>query len=406
VTENDELAKLIYHELLFEFRLWMYAPVDVQLYCVNFLKNFCESRRELCRTEFGIRYFLDMLQVCYWYRPEDRSMSNQHAASGSKRPPVDSIQAIRTVVFDIIKGFLKRRITKDDTLGILKHALASKDYRHVAEVLDMVLELVKEHRESVMVEYVAICGGYEIMSWLLRTPDATVKARVLDLMIFFLASPKIPDRMRRRLSLANLEAYKLEQALGNVTINETLYHALMQYVVEIEYDTSGTNRHGLKKVVPMPPAKNPRALLTLVAAITDSDADDHLLYGVFDDVQTLLNANEDAMLAFSRQPLWQQYLVQLIPTKEACDASSARTALKQLVYDVMCSLPFSTFDVEEQAYRLFEENLLWILVSGRSDAHIIACEFLAYYLTLVEDRLQSARGVITPLEMARAYKYD
>ncbi|CAG8779652.1 1946_t:CDS:2, partial [Racocetra fulgida] len=51
IVKSRDLAQEVYSNLVFEFRLWMYATIDIQKYCIDFLKTFIDARKLIDDSE-------------------------------------------------------------------------------------------------------------------------------------------------------------------------------------------------------------------------------------------------------------------------------------------------------------------------------------------------------------------
>lgn len=399
VSENDELMQSILQSLLFEFRLWIYADLQTQLYCLNFLKNFCESRREMARTEFGIRYFLDAMQTFYWYKEDEFSVPGVHTETNCSRPSEkNELSCMRQILFDITIGFLRKRITKDDIVVLYKHLINSADYEHVCEVLNHILEHLRANRDTMFVEYSALCGGYESLCSLLRVPDAAVKARVIDLTIYFLASSRTPDKMKRKLRFEGPDAYKFVDALSNVGMTVELYRAALQYVLEFEYDAGEENRYGLKEDMPLPVIKNIRAALGIIEVLSCSDTEDYLKCLIMEELLLMLKQSQELVFTLTRILCWQQIIIKIIPANPRQDHVSYEK-LKELAVEMLSFITFNHLLCEKNGIQNLEDTTAHIWIVGREDTVDIVHRLFTSVIKLVEQELHDSHGVASLLFM-------
>ncbi|CAG8781091.1 7487_t:CDS:1, partial [Acaulospora morrowiae] len=207
-------------------------------YCIEFLKNFIDSRKQMCRELFGVQYILDILSSVYWYKQNELSSPHRHPTANASRPKHTQIKELREMLLSIITNYFKDGIFKDEVLGIFRNLLISEDDEHICEILNLLLGLLTSKSNKSVVDIFASYGGFEILCELLRRKDEDVKLLCIKMIILLIISQHIPLRIADKLRFENTDPLNLLKLLDGTPFTLQIYDALLRWALE-QFGTPG-----------------------------------------------------------------------------------------------------------------------------------------------------------------------
>ncbi|KAI9596160.1 hypothetical protein BDF19DRAFT_439825 [Syncephalis fuscata] len=319
LTESEELTRQIYRDLLLEFRLWLYTPLEVQLYCLCSMKSCIESKIEFFRTEFGLQYFLDALMFLL-----------RHHSTGALRPcQPDDVANLRGIVLQII---LKR----EDILLLFRSMLISEDQRHIYEIITLLTQLMSQNDTTLLDTFSVY--GFEIICELLGRGNASVKCAVTRLMRFLLQCKKISERWKRRLRFEDLDASAVSAMFADCPLTQELYAALLALAMEEDVTqaekeltdyypsdemantASSAMTSRLWSRLTMPSIRNMKMIALLLESASNPDTTITVRILLLQDMLKLFKKNSGNCTRLRLMAGWQRCLLDLIP-REATEIS-------------------------------------------------------------------------------------
>ncbi|KAI9293170.1 beach-domain-containing protein [Neoconidiobolus thromboides FSU 785] len=229
---NLQLESLIFSSILFNLRIWMYASFECQGYILELIKNLTESRKQYFSEKFGIQFFLDLLQKCYYYLPNSFSMPEQHLNSKINRPQkTTQLYQLRSILIDIIMSFLKRKCTNEDIFIISRHLIDTNDLHHCSEFLNAIFDLIQSEFGLSFLKQFLLSKGYETLCKLLMKKDNKIRSLVYDILTYFCCHPVIPEKWKNKIQFGDLISllFSFDQ---KTTVDLMFYQSLLKFSIE------------------------------------------------------------------------------------------------------------------------------------------------------------------------------
>ncbi|CAG8463161.1 6634_t:CDS:10 [Paraglomus brasilianum] len=387
LSSNEEICREVYNCLTFEFRLWMYASMDIQKYCVQLLKNFADSRKQMSRENFGVQFFLEALDTVYWYKQNDRSAPQKHAATGATRPKVAQLKELRTMVLGIIRGYIKDSITEDEISCIFRNVSVSGDDQHICEVLTLLGDIIQSNSNKNIVDNIYSCGGYELLCELLKRREENIRLSCINLIIVLITCQSTPPQFVKKLRFEDMDPLLLVKLLDGAPLTLGIYNALLGWATEQQqpkllYGNGGSQSSN----VVILPLKNMKIIVVILALLQ--------CHGIKRLVQCKIL--EELTLIFKHSSVycadldciwsWQRFLVRIIPTfggEEELVMSSGNKDIGDWALDFISCVIWNLFDTKNRAVRVIEETVVMVWISERPDCMAVIRALLSQILSRI-----------------------
>ncbi|CAI2163768.1 11767_t:CDS:10 [Funneliformis geosporum] len=404
LSSNEELSREVYFNLLFEFRLWMYTSIEIQDYCIDFLKSFVDARKQMCRKLFGIQFFLDVLQNIYWYKQGEYSASHRHTTAGVTRPKPSQLKELRGKVISIINSYFKDSITKDEALFLFRNILYSEDDTHVHEILMLLVDLLITKKE--MIDIFVSYGGFEIICELLKRRDENVRIDCIKVVTFLMTNSSTPISFVKKLRFEDKEPVNLIKLMHNAPMTIGIYHALLCWSLEQYSDTFefvDKNENEISQLI-LPKIKNFRIILAILALLDSEGTKRIVQCRILENLIVIFKQNISYCTELYKFWFWQLYLIHLVPVYGGQDGMLTGRDNKETAdwaLEFIAIVIWNLFEIDKNAYRVIEETIITIWTSGRQDCLESIRSFLTHMLSLASREINtsfSASFSITKLQ--------
>ncbi|CAG8489015.1 1479_t:CDS:2 [Diversispora eburnea] len=369
---NEDLTREIHSHLVFEFRIWMYSSMEIQKYCIEFLKNFIDARKQMCRELFGVQFILDTLSCIYWYKQSEISEPHRHQSAGVTRPKSSQIKELRGILLSIIISYFKDGIYKDEVLGIFRNLLAGDDDVHMFEILTLLLDLLTSKSCKSMVDIFASYRGYEILCELLKRKDENVKLICIKIITFLINSSHTPPRIVKKLRFVDTDTINLIKLLDGTPFTFRIYHGLLYWALEqfypydlIEKEDMELSQFGLPKI------KNVRITVVILSLLYSEGTKQMVQCKVLEDLVKVFGQNISICDELCRIWNWQRYLIRLVPMYNGQERISNERLNKDTAdwaLELLATVIWNMFEVDRNAYKIVDETILYIWTSERPDS--------------------------------------
>lgn len=394
LSSNKDLAQEVYSNLVFEFRLWMYATIDIQKYCIDFLKSFIDARKLMCREHFGIQFFLDILQNVYWYKQGELSAPHRHSTSGATRPKPPQLKDLRVILFNIISDYFKDKISKDETICIFRSLLISEDDEHICELLNLFLNLLTSKSDKEIVDILSSYGGFEILCELLKRQDENVRFYCIKIITFLVTCPLTPIRIVKKLRFEDTDIINLIRLMENAPLTLNIYHALSHWSLE-HFNTAGLpNRDDAETPhLVLPPIKNFGIIVAILALLDSEGTKRTVQCRILEELVLMFKHNITFCTELHKIWLWQKYLTRLVPIYSRQDGIISEKGDKDIAdwaLEFIAIVIWNLFEVDRNAYRLVEDTIIDIWTSGRPDSLETIRAFLTILLSFITQEINNS----------------
>ncbi|KAJ3091929.1 Neurobeachin-like protein 1 [Quaeritorhiza haematococci] len=284
-SAQNTLAVDMYECLIFEFRLWACAPIVVQTQYFEFLDTLIQTRggTVFFRAKFGISFFLDVLEHYYWYFPPEDLPTDlmQHGLLLTTRPEREHLRFLRSQIFKIIRFYARTGLSQEEADCLLRALwkggtsvgsnvmFSVVDPLHTQELLTMTLQLMIDEPESRMVAHLLHSNGKEtgsppvgealpklnVFIQLLYSEHESIRVLALQVLFQLLMDENTPDPWKTKIRGADIPvsssktdfqtsssgswvhdadvvAFTFAKIMGQATLTDTVYHALLQLCLE------------------------------------------------------------------------------------------------------------------------------------------------------------------------------
>lgn len=130
---DKQLLALIYEHLVFEFRLWNRADLEVRIAHLTYISTIIKDDKKYFRNSYGVQFFLDMMRN--YLTPANGSMMHEIQLGD------DELRNLRSSCFGLIKYY----VVKDLRIGELQAIVSFISQPQVclqSEALDLLIGLL------------------------------------------------------------------------------------------------------------------------------------------------------------------------------------------------------------------------------------------------------------------------
>ncbi|CAH1764076.1 14320_t:CDS:10 [Entrophospora sp. SA101] len=409
-SSNETLVNEVYKHLIFEFRLWMYATVDIQKYCIEFLKNFVDARKQMCRDLFGIQFFLDVLQNVYWYRQTNTSVPHRHLTSGANRPKTSQIKELRGMIISIILSYFKDGIKKDEVLVIFRNLLINDDDVHIVEILNMILTLLQKNKSNKdMIDIISSYGGFEFLCEMLKRRDENVRLNSIKIITYLISCPLTPIQFVKKLRFEESGINNLLKLMEGESLTINIYYALLDWAsenfnlakvtCEKELESSPSTTATTMMMIQV---KNFRIIFLILALLNSEGTKRNDKCRILKDLIEIFKLNISYCTEINNNYLWlwQKYLIRLIPVfgdQEGILAQKANKVTSDWALEFLAIIIWNILEVNNDGYRVVEETIIYLWTSDRQDSLETIRSLLIQLLTLTTKECKNSIDLIQTL---------
>ncbi|KAI8801095.1 hypothetical protein BJ742DRAFT_42856 [Cladochytrium replicatum] len=152
LTDTDQRLEA-YEALIFDMRLWAAAPFAVQKEYFEFLRHFIAGHFDTFRSKFGVSFYLDTLDLFYWYDPPVPNPGTKMVPNLSPsdiqrlvltRPTKHQLRKLRQHIFGIIKEYIRDGIQSYEAEALIRVLWTQNNSLHVSEILELLTELIRD----------------------------------------------------------------------------------------------------------------------------------------------------------------------------------------------------------------------------------------------------------------------
>ncbi|PKK73772.1 beach-domain-containing protein [Rhizophagus irregularis] len=386
LSSNEELSREVFSNLVFEFKLWMYASIEIQKYCIDSLKNFVDARKQMCRKLFGIQFFLDILQNIYWYKQGEYSALHRHPTAGVTRPKPSQLKELRGMLISIIHGYFKDGVTKDETLFLFRNILNSDDDTHVHEILTLLFDLLQTKKEVVDIFF--SYRGFVIICELLKRRDENVRIDCIKIFTFLITSPLTPPNFIKKLRFEDTDPINLIKLMYNAPMTIDIYHALLNWSLE-QYNNNifeFTEKINEGFPLTLPQIKNFRIILVILALLDSEGTKRIVQCKILESLIKIFKKNISYCSELNQFWFWQRYLIRLIPIyggQEGVLTERENKDIADWAFEFIANVIWNLFEIDKTSYRTVEETIIYIWSTDRQDCLECNRSFLSQLFSLI-----------------------
>jgi hypothetical protein len=190
----------LYINVLFDFRLWIFTPFEVQKELLNVYLELIKSKKEFCRRVIGVQKFFDILRFFYWYEPVGVGVQGHgpvyHPITKEcigRRPTIEQLKKLRGMLFLAIKYLISDGITADEIEVFICSICDCPDLSQMMELLTFILQLLNPISSSVsltvstttvsssssgssgFLDLLVSCGGVDPFLFVMRNDNEMVR---------------------------------------------------------------------------------------------------------------------------------------------------------------------------------------------------------------------------------------
>ncbi|ORY69241.1 beach-domain-containing protein [Neocallimastix californiae] len=205
INDEDMIYDILYN-LLFNAKLWAMASIDVQIYYYTALQKFIDNHYSFCKENFGVSYFLKVMEKYYYYIPikENKSINNVSDEN--------DLEIIRKLIFKIIVFFLKNDSTPEELECILNSIVLNVDYKHSIELLQILKSLIINENDKNIIVNIVKYKHQNFFIKLIRNEDSECRIDALKIINYLLRSNYANERWKEKLRTnAKILIHSLEE---------------------------------------------------------------------------------------------------------------------------------------------------------------------------------------------------
>ncbi|KAG0411077.1 hypothetical protein HPB47_011820 [Ixodes persulcatus] len=294
-AENaQEMLKLVYQHILFDFRIWSKGSFPVRLGHIQYLTTIIKEDRKYFRKKYGPKFLLDMVQMFY----SDCSLLSS-----------DDVKTIRMAVLALVRFYMLRDVNIQDVNAVVSYVLSQKKEELVKEVVEILLQLLEgsaTRDQLVLLLYEPNCAELFYCLLLNREFSSCTKVKVLKLIEVLLKSDKVYEKSKSRLRLSEVGFASLT---GLVSANEVTAEVAKELVNLVLMTDISQGFQGFL------------ALLNLMKTM-----DVEVKYYAAQKLLSALNENAASLPALAQQTGWQECVLSLLIKEPISEASCANRA--------------------------------------------------------------------------------
>eukprot|EP01116_Phalansterium_solitarium_P018809 TRINITY_DN5106_c0_g1_i2.p1 TRINITY_DN5106_c0_g1~~TRINITY_DN5106_c0_g1_i2.p1 ORF type:complete len:2201 (-),score=900.22 TRINITY_DN5106_c0_g1_i2:184-6786(-) len=286
-ASNEALEKDLMLRVFLDFRIWIYADVEVQRELLRILTDKVTARTQHFRTMIGVQQLLDVCRSFYWSRPEERSLAVESVIQDSTgrdigaRPSPSIVRDLRHRLLEIVFLMLKENISSEEARALFLYLEHCTDDKQTIDVLKLLMSLQRRANHPVVKLLISFgpneAAGLDPWIGLLQSESETVRLWALKLIAKIVE--QLPQTSARQPLLTRQRASAITKRLQRFAFSEATYHVLLE--VLLGSPSFDNFKHPLQ--VPPPPGtgagpsrmfKNPHIISTIfeVCCISGSPA--------------------------------------------------------------------------------------------------------------------------------------
>jgi hypothetical protein len=183
-----------------------------------------------------VQTMLDMMRWFYWYTKENKySLGTEQICNPvtkeclGQRPIARDVADIRVLLFSLVKSMVGNSITQEEVECMIRFLSDCADNLQLVDMLKFLFELMLSNNGSSIAEYIANCGGYEVLIQLLKNKDENVRIFALKCIGKFL---NLHPKSRQKLIVDQVHGFShITYILQLFPFTKQTYHALRDIFV-------------------------------------------------------------------------------------------------------------------------------------------------------------------------------
>ena len=365
------LCEDLWVNLIFNWKIWIYANSNVQWELVRLLHSNALSRVEWIRKILGVQKLLDINFYYFWY--ENRCTGAQgvdpiyHPVTKrliGQRPKESELPTLRKFIFDTIFLLMKDGAMESDCFAIIRAIIDTKDNRQVVDLLQFVessLDTIPNFSDWIL----TLCG-VNFFLILLRRDDE--KVRVNSLKIIY----NLNNRRREKDKDKEKEFdYSIAmKMLSDFPFEYETYQLLLTIMIGSNVDVRLRSTENI-------PFRNPQFLAHIFYLLPKAET--QLKEEILQDIYLLLNnspSNREKILQFYN---WQNWLLLYL---ESVQPSESQLASHDFIFNIFKILILHTMNIEKASFKTMQQ-ILGFLIHYSAKSTIQHDEFTRVLLTKV-----------------------
>eukprot|EP00004_Rigifila_ramosa_P012564 TRINITY_DN2727_c0_g1_i4.p1 TRINITY_DN2727_c0_g1~~TRINITY_DN2727_c0_g1_i4.p1 ORF type:complete len:3026 (-),score=664.90 TRINITY_DN2727_c0_g1_i4:5-7777(-) len=151
-VKSPVLKQQLIQHLLLDFRLWAYAPPEVQTKNLRNIFKLASAEPTLTTPQFWV----DVLRTFFFSVPEKDSFGTNpivHSITKealAERPSPEKIDELRASILNFLRGAMKQQSSTEDFEALLRCALDTPDPAIVSGIISVLTRLLAEHSVTVL----------------------------------------------------------------------------------------------------------------------------------------------------------------------------------------------------------------------------------------------------------------
>lgn len=352
--------------IFLDFRIWIYASVEVQQELLRLLKSHTLTKLPYYREMIGTQILLDVCRNFYWFKPDEHSFAvepkfnlassvssitisqddgEEVQSNNHQRPSEKHIKILRHQILEIFFEFVKESITFDETKSIVLYLQECQDERQLANLLQVckvfffndthfsfkkqiILSLQKTSQHIILKHLIAL-GGLEPFIALLNANNENV--RLWSLKVIGKMLEQSHPKQKEQLLSGSITTVAIKKCLQQYKMTPATYFTLLEVLLENVSITALKNPlEGLDKDTALQ-FKNPGIISTIFELLCLTGGSD-LQLRVLKEFENLLRQSSHNRTIFLEQH-WQSWLFGLLANYTGGGLSTTPLKLRSDIFN-------------------------------------------------------------------------
>ncbi|KAJ3389835.1 Neurobeachin-like protein 1 [Lobulomyces angularis] len=406
--------------LIMNFRLWSRALDTVQLQYFDYLYNAFEDSETggLLRTKYNIIFFLDVLELYYWYLPPSQTST---IPTDWILRSVQNKQNLRSRIFSIMKIFFlsnnknltSTKMNREEVSRIVQSLWTTSDSLHLSELLQFVGFIIVYSNTENFGNMFLESGTMDLFFYLLKTAsDESTQLITLSLIFDLISTGSfLSDTWKRKLRLEEDTTWCLLSNCfiqKNAIVSDGVFTCILQLIVEDKL-LQGNYGIGVLDVVPIDKLdgfaiKNVNYLRVYLEILTAENLFTEENKLVLENATKILHAvitySSPHLETFNSLSTWQLLLVKIVKNSqrffeyenpEKTDvAVTAESSAMQHIFFIYANILIQNFRKHNKAWRIIEDTtfIVWEVLKI-PDAINFILKLLRYVLLTIRKQQET-----------------
>ena len=230
---HGQILDDILTHIMFNWRIWIYAAYPPQYDVSLYLKKSPEYFRKL----IGVQKLLDVLSTYYWYEPVglisptirgvDPFLHPITKMIVGQRPNENEISHLRKNIFAAIQLMIQISITDSEVQSILSCLIENHDDRQIIEILQFILDNLKDNPPSNFVESILSFSNTHLFLLMLRHDNEQIRILNLKIIAYLNRYKKDKDKVA--------DYHAISIILKNFTFTKSIYLVLFSILLQSSF---------------------------------------------------------------------------------------------------------------------------------------------------------------------------